>query len=114
MLRERLTSILFHTVPGDAPMNVKVEGSSSSSVLVTWFPPSVPNGMITSYTLYINYTDGSPIDTIQFSGSTATYTVSGLQPYQLVKVHISASTSAGDGPTSELTLGRAKEEGTIA
>ena len=82
-------------------------------MLITWAPPSTPNGAIISYTIYINYTDGSPVEIMQSRSSTASYVVSNLQPYQLIIVEISASTSAGEGPKSEPVFGRSTEEGKI-
>ena len=92
-------------------MNVQVAGSSPSSVLVTWIMPSPPNGIITSYSLYVNYSDGSPIAVIRSDASTTNYTITNLQPYQLVIVQISASTAAGEGPLGEPAMGRAREYG---
>lgn len=92
-------------------MNVQVAGSSPSSVLVTWIMPSTPNGIITSYSLYINYSDGSPIAVLQSDASTTNYTITNLQPYQLVIVQVSASTDAGEGPLSEPAMERAREYG---
>ena len=101
-------------MPEDAP-DVRVSRTSPlstpSSVLVRWIAPSTPNGVITSYTLYINFTDGSPIAVRQTASSAVNYTVTGLQPYQEVSVQVSASTSSGEGPLSETLSGRATELG---
>lgn len=102
------------TVPEDAPANVRVTGSSPSSVFVTWIPPSAQNGIISSYSLYINFTDGSPVVIRQSNSASTNYTVTSLQPYQLVTVQISASTEAGEGPASEVVPGRAREQGMLA
>lgn len=96
-------------VPEDAPTIAQVAGNSPSSVLVSWSPPSTPNGIITSYIIYINYNDGSPVVMIQSNSDSTNYTVAGLQPYQLVSIMISASTAAGEGPVSEIVSGRARE-----
>ena len=77
----------------------------------SWIPPSTPNGIITSFNLYLNYTDGSPIALIRTNSSSTNFTVIDLQPYQLVTVMISASTAAGEGPVSESVSGRARELG---
>ena len=97
-------------MPG-SPANLRVMGNSPSSVLVSWNPPSTPNGVITSYSLYVNYSDGSPIDQILTGALIMNYTIAGLQPYQLISVQISANTSSGEGPVSEFTSGRTREEG---
>ena len=57
--------------------------------------------------------DGSP--GVSFStGSAATeYTLTGLEPYQLVQVQITASTAVGEGPKSNATEGRSMEPGTV-
>lgn len=98
-------------VPDDAPFDVEAMGRNPSSVVVTWAPPLTPNGVITSYTIYINYTDGSPVEAVRSESST--YTVTNLQPHQLIFVKISASTSAGEGPKSEPASGRSTEEGKL-
>lgn len=90
---------------------MRVEGNSASSVLVSWNSPPTPNGIITSYTLYINYTDGSPVMVIHTNSDSTSYTVMGLQPYQMVSVRVSASTAAGEGPAGDLAFGRARELG---
>ena len=69
------------------------------------------NGVITSYNLYVNYSDGSPLAVLQAGATTSNYTLSNLQPYQLVTVQVSASTAAGEGPRSEPVMGRSREEG---
>ena len=102
---------MFCTVPEDAPLDVEAMGRSASSVLVTWTPPSTPNGIITSYTIYVNHTDGSPVEIMPSGSSMTSYTVTNLQPYQLIIVQISASTLAGEGPKSEPASGRSTEEG---
>jgi hypothetical protein len=95
----------------DSPDSVQVVGSSSSSVLVSWTPPSTPNGAILTYTLYISFSEGSPVTRIQSGAAATNYTVMNLEPYQLVSVMISASTAAGEGPASEPATGRARELG---
>ena len=101
----------INAAPEDAPVSVQVTGNTPSSVLVSWTPPSTPNGVVMTYNLYINYSDGSPIARIQSSASNTYYTVMDLEPYQLVSVAISASTTAGEGPVSGSVTGRAQELG---
>ena len=60
-----------------------------------------PNGIITHYTLYINYTNGSDISARTVDGQLTLYLLDGLTPYQEVGVSISATTSGGEGPHSE-------------
>ncbi len=85
--------------------------TSSSSVLITWGQPTIPNGIITQYTLYVNYLDSSPLVTFTTSNAVTEYILSGLEPYQLVVVQVSASTAVGEGPKSNATERRTNEEG---
>ena len=89
----------FIPVPGTPPDNVQVTPQDSSSVVVSWQEPAEPNGRITHYTVYVN---GSGAMT---SGPVLTYTISTLLPAQLVRVRVSASTQAGEGPQSNETNG---------
>ena len=100
-------------MPDDPPLDTEAIGRSPSSVLVTWAPPPTPNGIITSYAIYVNYTDGSPVESIQSRSSSTSYIVTNLQPYQFIVVEVSASTSAGEGPRSEPVSGRSTEEGKL-
>ena len=105
---------LFHNfflVPHDAPSNVKVMQSTSSSVLVSWSAPTIPNGIIAGYTLYVNKSDDSPFVTIPLNFASTNYTIVGLYAYQLIFVRVSAKTVAGEGPLSEYANGRSREEG---
>ena len=60
-----------------------------------------PNGIITCYTLYINYTNGSEISTRTVDSHVTLYLLEGLTPYQEVGVSISATTNGGEGPQSD-------------
>ena len=69
------------------------------------------NGVITNYNVYVNYSDGSPLAVLQAGADASNYTLTNLQPYQLVTVQMSANTTAGEGPRSEPVMGRSREEG---
>ena len=66
---------------------------------VEWRPPRVPNGIITRYTLYVGFEDGS-VDVFYVYGESTSYNITNLRPYQIISVEISASTSVGEGPRS--------------
>lgn len=106
-------SILNHAVPEDSPTNIKVIGNNPSSVTISWIPPSIPNGIITNYNLYLNYNDGSEVSVVESAAPSTNYIVTSLEPYQLISVAISASTIAGEGPLSDVYKGRAEEEGKL-
>ena len=61
----------------------------------------IPNGIITHYTLYINYTNGSEISTRTVDSQFTLYLLEGLTSYQEVGVSISATTGGGEGPLSQ-------------
>ena len=89
------------SAPRTPPENVQVTARDSSSVVVSWQEPAEPNGRITHYTVYVNGSaDGS-----RTSGPVLKLTISGLSPAQLVRVNVSASTLAGEGPQSNETAG---------
>ena len=109
-MKEQIVLLSISLVPDNAPINLQVTGSSPSSVFVSWIEPTVPNGVITGYNIYVNYSAGSPVAMLHSSSST-NYTITGLTPYQLSTVAVSATTTAGEGPLSESVSGRSTEEG---
>ena len=84
---------------------------SSHALLIEWSPPSVPNGIITAYTIYIDYNNGTSEVERATAGSAASYLLEGLSPFQLVGVQMRASTSVGEGPRSNTTDGRTNPAG---
>ena len=93
------------SAPGTPPENVQVTARDSSSVVVSWQEPAEPNGRITHYTVYVN----GNVDGSRTSGPVLTLTISGLSPAQLVRVRVSASTLAGEGPQSNETAGMSQD-----
>ena len=92
-------------------MNVTVSTVNSSSLLIQWEPPLIPNGIITYYTLYINYTNGSEISTRTVDGQFTIYLLEELTPYQQVGVSISATTGGGEGPQSDYVYNTTEQRG---
>ena len=82
------------------PLNVSVLGFSSSAVLIKWLPPTHPNGIITGYTLYIDYPNNS-ISTVTISRELSLYFIEGLETNQNVAVSVSAATIIGNGLQSD-------------
>lgn len=66
---------------------------------MTWSIPDLPNGVITRYNLYIDYKNGTIVG-LPFDPSVTNFIITGLSPYQLVGVFLSASTNVGMGPNS--------------
>jgi hypothetical protein len=50
----KLPKLNFVSAPG-SPADIKVVVSSPQSLLVSWLPPTEPNGIITKYNLYTRY-----------------------------------------------------------
>ena len=95
------TILTFHAtciaVPADAPTNVSVIAISPFAIAIRWSPPSTPNGIIVSYTLYIS---SSSVTTTR-NQQLMDIVMEGLAPYERVSVRVSASTKIGEGPQSE-------------
>ena len=98
------------SAPAGPPVNVRVESASSYSVLVQWLPPEIPNGIISHYSVYINYTNGTKHKR-QVDGEISLYLLEELKPHQMVGIKVSASTIAGEGPLSVEKSTRTNESG---
>ena len=84
-------------VPGDEPQRIR-EGSSKTSeaITLTWDPPTLPYGIITTYTVSLRINGSQRVNVTD----SQIYTISGLSPWELVTVNIAASNSKGMGPFS--------------
>ena len=71
----------------------------------------IPNGIITHYTLYNNYTNGSEISIRTVNSQFTIYLLEGLTPYQEVGISISATTSGGEGPRSDYVYNTTEQSG---
>ena len=89
--------VLAYSVPEGPPTGVILDNRSPHNISVQWNPPRVPNGVITRYTLYVGYENGS-VDVYYASGESTSYNITNLLPFQIISVEISASTSVGEGP----------------
>ena len=98
--------MLCSLVPADVPQNVTVNNHSSYE----WEPPLTPNGIITLYTIYTNYNNGTS-DQFSFNSMERSYKLSGLSPHQLISISISASTVVGEGPLSPVISERTSQAG---
>ena len=70
---------------------------NATAILVTWSPPTQPNGDIIRYMLYQN-------GTLVFSGLELAFTVTGLQPFMFYSYSISACTERGCGSSNQSTI----------
>ena len=96
--------------PLDPPQNITMVNMSAFALLVEWYPPNTPNGIITMYTLYFTYENQSR-EIIAVNGTVNSYVLEGLSPHQLVCVSISSSTAAGQGPNSVQLYSRTSQTG---
>lgn len=46
-------------VPDSAPENITYRNISSMEIELSFFPPSIPNGIIQTYTIYLKRTNGT-------------------------------------------------------
>ncbi|XP_021705561.1 Down syndrome cell adhesion molecule-like protein Dscam2 isoform X17 [Aedes aegypti] len=85
----------------EAPTAVKALVMSEGSILVSWQPPSQPNGVILQYTVYIKIGDQEPkshkVPSYQMS-----YEASGLEKNQQYDFWVTASTTIGEGQRSKM------------
>ncbi|XP_053114008.1 phosphatidylinositol phosphatase PTPRQ [Hemicordylus capensis] len=86
------------TVPDFPPENITYRNISSSEIELSFLPPSVPNGIIESYTVYLRETDGTEERIINTTN--LLLTITGLKIYTKYIVKVSSSTAKGEGALS--------------
>ncbi|XP_061438720.1 phosphatidylinositol phosphatase PTPRQ [Rhineura floridana] len=86
------------TVPEFPPQNITYRNVSSSEIELSFLPPSVPNGIIESYTVYLRETDGT--DERIINTTHTSLTITGLKIYTKYIVEVSSSTAEGEGARS--------------
>ncbi len=100
-------SLLLIIVPG--PPTMLMGSPTATTLTLSWSPPAEPNGVIITYTLYVDYLNGT---TTNLPTTSEQFTISPLRPYQTISVQVSASTSVGEGPRTpsmEFTTAEASE-----
>ena len=85
----------FHTVPGSTPLNLNISFINSSTLLLSWSQPLIPNGIITKYT--INCIGENNKDHTVVTNTTMTL-VSDLSPYTNYTCSVFGHTRVGMGP----------------
>ena len=98
-------------VPGDAPQNLTARNQSIYAILIEWQSPTIPNGIITLYTIYADYNNGSNETTFMTNSTERSFILDGLTPYQLIGVNMSASTIIGEGPVTMKIYERTSQSG---
>ena len=103
-------------VPSSSPTNLTVIPLNSTSLRVSWSPPSTAErrGVLTSYSLTVTAAnqelDTTKRDLELSAESSLSVDISGLEEYTLYSVALSASTSVGSGPVTVVTA-RTDESG---
>lgn len=88
--------LLIAIVPATPPSNFVSVVINSTTILLTWSPPQVPNGIIISY--QINYSMSGQLVMILLD-NTSNYVVSDLEEYTWYTFAISSFTRVGQGPS---------------
>ncbi|KAJ9598443.1 hypothetical protein L9F63_010887, partial [Diploptera punctata] len=103
-----MTKPIFCTTEEDAPgspADIKVVVSSPQSLLVSWIPPTEPNGVITKYNLYTRMVDGR--DELNHGkrnlpSQHTSFEAKGLQQHVEYQFWVTASTRVGEGQSSKV------------
>ncbi|XP_058276348.1 phosphatidylinositol phosphatase PTPRQ [Hirundo rustica] len=82
-------------VPDSAPENITYRNISSTEIVLSFFPPSIPNGIIQTYTIYLTRTNGTKQRVI--NTTLLTLCITDLNKYTEYTVEVSASTTMGEG-----------------
>uniref|UniRef100_T1JAC9 Down syndrome cell adhesion molecule-like protein Dscam2 n=1 Tax=Strigamia maritima TaxID=126957 RepID=T1JAC9_STRMM len=98
-----ITCQTFEDVP-ESPEKVKALVASEDSILLTWLPPSQPNGIIIRYTVYIRTIDKDKENTTKMivSGSQLSYDFKGLVKNHRYEFWVTSSTSIGEGQSTKM------------
>ncbi|KAM6436186.1 phosphatidylinositol phosphatase PTPRQ isoform 2-T2 [Liasis olivaceus] len=86
------------TVPYFPPQNITYRNMSSSAIELSFLPPSVPNGIIKTYTIYLTEINGTEVRVINTTH--LSLIITGLKKYTKYLVEVSSSTVKGEGARS--------------
>ena len=103
----RIIFLAIFLVPSSAPPNLRVNDTTSTSILVTWseVPVEDRNGIIISYNVsYQAMVDGSSTFTKQISAPALQANLTGLIKDTSYSISVLASTIEGDGSYSNATI----------
>uniref|UniRef100_A0A672ZLG2 Sidekick cell adhesion molecule 1a n=1 Tax=Sphaeramia orbicularis TaxID=375764 RepID=A0A672ZLG2_9TELE len=110
-------TVAAHTtesVPSGSPVNVSAEAVSSTKILLTWapIPKTQKNGIILGYKVLYSEKDseGPPSVQVVEGERSVTLVLGGLQKYTMYALQVLAYTRMGNGPPSNPTLLRTKED----
>lgn len=103
------------TQPSGPPQDIKCFSPSSTSILVSWRPPSMElqNGIITKYAVQYTAIDGEDATTHQIDSvppEATQYLLENLEKWTEYRVTVTAHTDVGSGPESLPQLVRTEED----
>ncbi|XP_077297678.1 tyrosine-protein phosphatase Lar isoform X3 [Arctopsyche grandis] len=95
-------SIFGGAKPGTAPRNVQVRPLSSSTMVIQWDEPELPNGQVTGYKVYFTTSPSLQMQSweSQMVDNNQLTTISELTPHTVYTIRVQAFTSVGPGPLS--------------
>lgn len=91
--------VSFSAVPASPPESISARETSANSIEVTWSNPTLPYGVITSYSVRYNISD---VNLTSFTTESQQATLEGLDEYTVYAISVSASTRLGFGPYAEV------------
>ncbi|XP_017797231.1 PREDICTED: Down syndrome cell adhesion molecule-like protein Dscam2 [Habropoda laboriosa] len=86
----------------EAPIAIKALVMSGESILVSWRPPSQPNGVITQYTVYTKADNAEEPTSQKVPPNQLTHEASGLDNQHRYDFWVTASTNIGEGEASKI------------
>ena len=87
---------MFYFSAPSAPLNVTARNVSSTSILVTWDPPMIPNGIVRSYRVMFTRMDDSFVDNVNINNTSVVIDM--LEKFATYQVQVFAFTvDEGDG-----------------
>ena len=96
-----MTQHFYTTEPGDAPTNFISTVINSTAIKLTWDEPLLPYGVLVSYTITYNTSDGN-ISIVKSSTETREVVVGDLEEHTRYMFAIVASTQIGSGPSASV------------
>ncbi|XP_034950760.1 Down syndrome cell adhesion molecule-like protein Dscam2 isoform X25 [Chelonus insularis] len=86
----------------EAPVAIKALVMSPESILVSWRPPTQPNGVISQYTVYTKADNVDEPLSAKVPPNQLTYEASGLDKQRRYEFWVTASTNIGEGQASKI------------
>lgn len=86
----------------EAPTAIKALVMSADSILVSWRPPSQPNGVISQFSVYMKTNSSEQPVSQKVPPNQLTHEISGLEEKRRYDFWVTASTNIGEGQPSKI------------